>query len=146
MNKVPPAYDDQNIFAKIIRGEIPSYKIFEDEHTLALMDIMPRGKGHCLVIPKGPARNILDADETMLAQIYATVKKISVAALTAFDADGLTIQQFNESAGGQVVFHFHVHVIPRFDGIKLNPHTGKMADIEQLELNAEKYRAALNLA
>ncbi len=131
-------YDDNNIFAKILRNELPCHKVFEDENTFVLMDIMPRGTGHCLVLPKRPARNILDADDEMLAQVYSTVRKISLASLVAFEADGLTIQQFNESAGGQIVYHLHVHVIPRFDGVKLRPHTGDMESNEVLAQNAAK--------
>ncbi len=137
------AYDNDNIFAKILRGEIPCHKIYEDEHTFAFMDIMPRGDGHCLVIPKMPARNLLDADIETLGVVQATVKKIGTAVMKAFSADGLTVQQFNEPAGGQVVFHLHVHVIPRFDGVKLRPHTGDMEKPEILAENAEKISAAL---
>ncbi|MCB1457607.1 MAG: HIT family protein, partial [Nitratireductor sp.] len=110
------SYDTNNIFAKILRGEIPCHKIYEDDHNLAFMDIMPRGEGHCLVIPKAPVRNILDADDAVLSALYPAISKVARAARAAFNADGLTIQQFNESAGGQVVFHMHVHVIPRFEG------------------------------
>ncbi len=131
-------YDDDNVFAKILRNELPCHKVYEDEDTFVLMDIMPRGTGHCLVIPKRPARTIIDADDLMLAQVYSTVRKISKAALTAFDADGLTIQQFNEPAGGQVVFHLHVHIIPRFEGTKLRPHTGEMESNEVLAENAKQ--------
>ena len=137
------SYDTNNIFAKILRGEIPCHKIYEDDHNLAFMDIMPRGDGHCLVIPKKPARNILDADPASLAAVMATVQKLSRAVMTAFDAEGVTVQQFNEPAGGQVVFHLHVHVIPRFDGVKLRPHSGEMEDPDVLKANAEKIRAAL---
>lgn len=136
-------YDDNNIFAKILRNELPCHKVFEDENTFVFMDIMPRGTGHCLVLPKRPARNILDADDEMLAQVYATVRKISLASLTAFGADGLTIQQFNEPAGGQIVYHLHVHVIPRFEGVKLKPHTGDMESNEILAQNAAKLARAL---
>ncbi len=138
-----PTYDENNIFAKILRGEMPCHKVYEDDHTFVFMDIMPRGDGHCLVIPKKPARNILDVDDEMLAKTYATVRKISKAAIKAFGADGLTIQQFNEQAGGQIVYHLHVHVIPRFDGIKMRPHTGKMEDSDILAANAAKLSAAL---
>ena len=137
------AYDDSNIFAKILRGEIPSHKLYEDDETFAFMDIMPRGDGHCLVIPKKPARNILDADPASLAAVMATVQKLSRAVMTAFGAKGVTVQQFNEPAGGQVVFHLHFHVIPRFDGVKLRPHSGEMEDPDVLKANAEKIRAAL---
>ena len=136
-------YDEDNIFAKILRNELPCHKVYEDNNTFALMDIMPRGTGHCLVIPKRPARTIIDADDLMLAQVYSTVRKISKAALAAFDADGLTIQQFNEPAGGQVVFHLHVHIIPRFDGIRMRPHTGEMESNEVLAENAKHIIKAL---
>ena len=138
-----PAYDDSNVFAKILRGELPSHQLYEDDETLAFMDIMPRGDGHCLVIPKRPARNILDVDADSLAAVMQTVQKLARAVKTAFDADGVTVQQFNEQAGGQIVFHLHVHVIPRFDGVSLRPHTGDMADQDVLARNAEKIRAAL---
>ncbi len=137
------AYDNDNVFAKILRGELPSHKLYEDDETFAFMDIMPRGDGHFLVIPKKPSRNILDVAPESLAAVMRTVQKLGRAAKEAFDADGLTVQQFNEAAGGQVVFHLHVHVIPRFEGIALRPHTGEMADQSVLAQHAEKIRAAL---
>lgn len=135
-----PAYDDDNVFAKILRGELPAHKVYEDEATLAFMDIMPRAPGHVLVIPKTPCRNILDADPAVLASVLATVQKVARAAKEAFSADGLTIQQFNESAGGQVVFHLHFHVIPRHAGAPLKPHTGEMAPSDELRAQAERLR------
>ena len=137
------AYDPSNVFAKILRGEIPSHKLYEADDTFAFMDIMPRGDGHCLVIPKQPSRNILDVEPQSLAAVTRTVQKLARAVVKAFGADGVTIQQFNEPAGGQVVFHLHFHVIPRFDGVKLRPHTGDMADQDVLKQNADKIRAAL---
>jgi len=137
------AYDNNNIFAKILRGEMPATKIYEDEQTFAFMDIMPRGDGHCLVLPKAASRNILDIEPADLAAVMETVQKISRAIIPAFDADGITIQQFNEPAGGQVVFHLHVHIIPRFAGVRLRPHTGEMEKPEVLEKNAAKIIAAL---
>jgi histidine triad (HIT) family protein len=137
------AYDDQNVFAKILRGELPAQKIYEDDKTLALMDIMPRGDGHCLVIPKAPSRNVLDIAEADLFAVMSSVQKLARAVVKAFDADGATIQQFSESAGGQVVFHTHVHVIPRFEGVALKPHTGTMAEQSVLADHAERIRAAL---
>jgi len=137
------AYDPDNIFAKILRGEMPCHKVYEDADTFAFMDIMPRGDGHCLVLPRKPARNILDVDAASLAAVAATTQKLARAVLEAFDADGVTVQQFNEQAGGQVVFHLHVHVIPRFDGVALKPHTGQMETPEVLAANAERIRAAL---
>ncbi len=136
-------YDNDNIFARILRGKIPATILCEDDMTLAFMDIMPRADGHCLVIPKAPSRNILDVKPQDIAAVMQTVQKISRAVMKGFDADGLTIQQFNEQAGGQMVFHLHVHVIPRFDGVRLGPHTGIMADTDLLEKNAEIIRAAL---
>lgn len=140
---MPADYDDQNVFAKILRGEMSSYKIYEDEETFAFMDIMPRGDGHFLVIPKKPSRNILDADPDSIAALYKTVQVLSKIAMDVFNADGITIQQFNEQAGGQLVFHSHVHVLPRFDGVRLRPHTGEMADSSLLSEHAEMMRAAL---
>ena len=136
-------YDDANIFAKILRGELPAHKVYEDADTLAIMDIMPRGPGHCLVLPKFAARNILDVEEESLAAVMRTTQKLARAVIPAFSANGVTIQQFNEPAGGQVVFHLHVHVIPRFDGVALRPPTGDMEDQTVLKANAEKIRAAV---
>lgn len=138
-----PAYDASNVFAKILRGELPAQKLYEDADTLAIMDIMPRGDGHCLVIPKTPARNVLDATPEQLAACMRTVQVMSKAVMAAFGAEGVTIQQFNEAAGGQVVFHLHYHVIPRFTGVSLKPHTGQMEKPEVLAVNADKIRAAV---
>ena len=137
-----PAYDPQNIFAKILRGEMPCYKVYEDDVALAFMDIMPRAEGHVLVIPKTPARGLLDMPPDALGPYMLRVQKVAAAARKAFDADGLTIQQFNESAGGQVVFHLHFHVLPRKEGIALKP-PGIMGDKAALEANAARIRAAL---
>lgn len=137
------AYDTDNVFAKILRGELPSHKLYEDDKTLVIMDIMPRADGHVLVIPKAPSRNILDIAEEDLAAVALTTKRMAKAVFKAFGADGTTVQQFSESAGGQVVFHTHVHVIPRFEGVPLRPHTGEMADNDVLAAHAEKIRAAL---
>jgi histidine triad (HIT) family protein len=136
-------YDETNIFARILRGELPAHKIYENEHVLAFMDIMPRGPGHCLVIPKAPSRNILDAKPEVLFELMKAVQRVAKAAKNAFAADGLTIQQFNEGAGGQVVFHLHVHILPRFEGEPLKPHTGAMEKPEVLAAHAEKIRQAL---
>jgi histidine triad (HIT) family protein len=136
------AYDPQNIFGKILRGEIPSHKVYEDDVALALMDIMPRGDGHVLVIPKQPACGLLDADPAMLADLIKRVQHVARAAKTAFKADGLTLQQFNETAGGQVIFHLHFHILPRWEGVALKP-PGSMADHAKLADHAEKIKAAL---
>lgn len=137
------AYDPNNAFAKILRGELPAHKLYEDADTFAFMDIMPRGDGHCLVIPKKPSRNILDVEPESLAAVCQTTQKLARAVMKAFSADGVTVQQFNEQAGGQVVFHLHVHILPRFEGVALRPHTGQMEKPEVLAANAEKIRAAL---
>ena len=137
-----PAYDPQNIFAKILRGEMPCYKVYEDDVALAFMDIMPRAEGHTLVIPKTPARGLLDMPPDALGPYMLRVHKVAAAARKAFNADGLTIQQFNETAGGQVVFHLHFHVLPRKEGVALKP-PGIMGDKAALEANAALIRAAL---
>ena len=137
------AYDDNNIFAKILRGEIPCHKLYEDEHTLAFMDVMPQAPGHLLVVPKTGSRNLLDADPEVLARTIPVVQKLAVAAKEAFDADGVFIAQFNEPAAGQNVFHLHFHVIPRKEGEPLKPHSGVMADGDILKAHAEKIKAAL---
>ncbi|RVQ70552.1 HIT family protein [Sinorhizobium medicae] len=137
------AYDTNNIFAKILRGEIPSHRVYEDEATVAFMDVMPQAEGHVLVLPKAPSRNILDVEPAILASLIVTVRKIAVAAKAAFDADGITIMQFNEAPAGQSVFHLHFHVIPRREGIALRPHSGKMEDRDILAANAEKIRRHL---
>lgn len=136
------AYDPDNVFAKILRGEIPSFRLYEDEATYAFMDIMPRADGHCLVIPKTPCRNVLDATPDQLAAVMATVQIMSRAVMKAFDAGGVTLQQFNEAVGGQEVFHLHFHVLPRHEGVALRP-PGKMADMDVLKDHAERIRAAL---
>ena len=138
-----PAYDDTNVFAKILRGELPSPKVYEDDKTIAIMDIMPRSDGHALVIPKAPSRTFLDMAPEDIAAVYNTVQRVARAAKAAFEADGITIQQFNESAGGQIVFHTHVHVLPRKTGVALRPHTGAMAPPEVLAAHAAKLKAAL---
>jgi histidine triad (HIT) family protein len=137
------AYDSSNIFARILRGELPCHRIFEDENSLAFMDIMPRAPGHALVIPKRPARTLLDIDASDLSQLALAVQRVARGVKAGMAADGLTIQQFNESAGGQVVFHLHFHIIPRWNGSALGPHSSQMAPAEQLMANAERIKAAL---
>jgi histidine triad (HIT) family protein len=137
-------YDDNNIFAKILRGELPAHKVYEDAHTLAFLDIMPRAPGHTLIIPKRPARNLLDIDENDLAHVIKTAKKIAIAAKRAFKADGITMQQFNETAGGQVVFHLHVHIIPRHSGVAMKPAASAMEENDVLAEHARRLRDALS--
>jgi histidine triad (HIT) family protein len=136
-------YDPNNIFAKILRGEIPCHKIYEDEHALAFMDVMPQCEGHCLVVPKAPSRGLLDADPAVLAQTLAVVQKVARAVVKAFNADGFQVRQYNEAAGGQTVFHLHFHVMPMKEGVPLKPHSGKMADHALLAKGAEAVRSEL---
>lgn len=137
------AYDDNNIFAKILRGDIPSHRVYEDDYAVAFMDVMPQTTGHTLVVPKAPSRNLLDADPETLSNVMPIVQKIAKAAKAAFEADGVIISQFNEESAGQTVFHLHFHILPRFEGIPLKPHTGQMEDQAILAANAEKLRSAL---
>ena len=137
------SYDPNNIFAKILRGEIPCHKVYEDADAIVFMDVMPQSPGHALVMPKAASRNLFDADSAVLAKIAPLVQKVAVAAKAAFNADGISVIQYNEPAGGQSVFHLHYHVIPRFEGLALKPHSGKMEDATVLAANAEKLKAAL---
>jgi histidine triad (HIT) family protein len=138
-----PSYDPNNIFAKILRGELPCYKVYEDDKALAFLDIMPRMPGHALVLPKAPARNILDIAGGDLAHVAMVTQKIAKAAMQAFAADGITIQQFNEGAGGQVVFHLHVHIIPRKQGVPMKPPASEKEKPELLAEQAKKLAAAI---
>jgi len=138
-----PAYDTTNVFARILRGELPAHTVHEDASTLAFMDIMPRTDGHALVIPKAHVRNILDATPEQLAAVAKTTQLVARASMQAFAAHGITVQMANEPAGGQVVFHLHVHVLPRWEGVRLKPHTGEMERPEILAANADKIRKAI---
>src|SRR5262245_37175619 len=138
-----PAYDPSNIFAKILRGEIPCHRVYEDGRALAFLDIMPRAPGHTLVIPKAPARNILDVPADDLAHVMTIAQRIAKVSVDVFGADGITLQQFSESAGGQVVFHLHVHVIPRMEGIAMKPPATVKEAPEVLKEQAAKLAAAL---
>ncbi|MBJ3774074.1 HIT family protein [Acuticoccus mangrovi] len=140
------AYDPDNIFAKILRGELPSETVYEDEKTRVIMDIMPRVPGHCLVLPKAASRNILDIDPSDLTACVHTVQRMAKAVKAAFAADGVTVQHFVESAGGQMVFHTHWHVLPRHEGVPLRPHSGEMAPAEEVKANAQRLRAAVSAA
>ena len=140
------AYDPNNIFAKILRGEIPCEKVFEDEAVLAFMDVMPRADGHVLVVPKATARGLLDIAPEALSALILRVQKIARAVKKGMGAEGITVHQFNEPAGGQSVFHIHFHVIPRWEGEVLRAHGGQMADGATLKAHADKIRAALTEA
>jgi histidine triad (HIT) family protein len=138
-----PSYDPNNIFAKILRGELPAYKVYEDDRTFAFLDIMPQATGHTLVIPKAPSRNMLDAAPDDLAYVVKVAQKIAKAAMSVFSADGLTLIQFNEPAAGQTVYHLHVHVIPRTEGVPLRPHGTYKEEPGVLAEQAAKLAAAL---
>jgi histidine triad (HIT) family protein len=136
-------YDDQNIFAKILRGEFPCYKVYENRHTLAFLDIMPRSPGHTLVIPKAPARGILDIADDDFAEVARTTRRIAAAAIKAFKAEGIIIQQFSEPASGQVVLHLHVHVMPVKAGVDLLPAQTRKETAAVLEEHAARMIDAL---
>ena len=138
-------YDEKNIFAKIIRGELPAEKIFENDKVLAFMDIMPRSPGHLLVIPKSSARNILDIDDENLCEVIKVVKKLAIASKKAMNATGVTIQQFSEADGGQEVFHLHFHIIPRYTGKPMNRPGQMVKDIAVLSMQANKIKAELGV-
>ena len=138
-----PDYQPDNLFAKIVKGDIPAYKIYEDDKALAFLDIMPRTPGHTLVIPKKGVRNLLDASPDDLAHVMKIAQKVAQAGMKAFGADGITLQQFNEPAGGQVIFHLHVHVIPRKTGVAMKPPASEKEKPEVLEEHAKKLKAAL---
>lgn len=137
-------YDDSNVFAKILRGELPSHKVYEDEHTLAFMDVMPQAEGHTLVIPKAPGVGILDTPTDALQAVIATTQKVAAAVKKAFDAPGVMILQLNGREAGQTVFHLHFHVIPRYHGLELKFHARDMEDPAKLKAHADKIRAALS--
>ena len=140
---VSPMYDPNNIFAKIIRGEIPSFKVYEDERALAFMDAMPQSEGHTLVIPKSDARNFFDVEPTVLADLIKTTQVVAKAVRKAFNPDGVRIIQFNEPAAGQTVFHIHFHIVPCYEGRELKSHTRDFADKAVLAQHAERVKQAL---
>ncbi len=137
-------YDPDNIFAKILRGEMPCAKIYEDSHIISFMDAFPQSKGHCLVLPKAPSRNLLETAPKDIGRLFGTVQRHVIAVKKALKPDGVIVTQFNGEAAGQTVFHTHVHIIPRFDGAAMSKHTGgQVADINALEILAAKIRTAL---
>jgi len=138
-----PSYDPANIFAKILRDELPCHKVYEDDKVLAFLDIMPRAPGHTLVLPKAPARNLLDVQPDDLAAVAKIAQKVARAGIQVFGADGVTVQQFNENAGGQVVFHLHVHVIPRKAGVPMKPAASEKEKPDVLADHALKLATAL---
>lgn len=137
------AYDRNNIFAKILRGEIPAFKVHEDEHTLAFMDVMPQSDGHTLVVPKFAAENLFDLPVDRLHALIGATQRIAAAARQAFQADGITLMQFNGEAAGQTVFHIHFHIVPRYHNEPLHVHGRAMADQEVLARHAAQLRQTL---
>lgn len=141
------AYDDGNIFAKIVRGEMPAVKVYEDAEILAFMDVFPQTKGHVLVISKtSKARNLLDAEPKALGRVIGGVQKVARAVKAALKPDGIVVTQFNGAPAGQTVFHLHVHIIPRWEGVALGRHAEGMADVEELKALAAQISAALEPA
>ena len=138
------AYDNDNIFAKILRGEAPSFKVYEDDFSLAFMDVMPQVQGHTLVIPKDPTQDIFNADPIILGHTMETVQKVGAAVKKAFNVPGVMLAQLNGKAAGQTVFHLHFHILPRTDGVDLKMHAGGMADFAELEVHAQRIKAALD--
>ena len=136
-------YDANNVFAKILKGEIPCVKLYEDEKTLSFMDVMPQAEGHALVIPKEGAENILDLSQDSAKALMATTQKIAKAVKKGLNAPGIMLAMLNGAPAGQSVFHVHFHVIPRAHGIELGLHARKMVDAKTLEPIAAKIRAAL---
>ena len=136
-------YDPNNIFAKILKGELPSHKVYEDDHTLAFMDLMPQTPGHTLVIPKFPCKDIFDLDDSYLAPLLSSTRKVAKAVKLAFNSQGVMLFQLNGAAAGQTVFHLHFHIVPRQDGVDLSLHARAPAAQEELKENATKIRSAL---
>jgi len=136
-------YDNNNIFAKILRDEAPAFKVFEDDYSLAFMDVMPQVAGHTLVIPKDPTSSIHDANPEILARTMVTVQTVSAAVKSAFSAPGIMIAQLNGAAAGQTVFHLHFHIMPRFEGLEFKMHARDMAERAELEHHAQLIKAAL---
>jgi histidine triad (HIT) family protein len=136
-------YDPDNIFGRILRGEAPCTKIYEDDVSLAFLDVMPRADGHTLIVPKVQARNLLDIEPEDLARLMPALRKVARAVVAGMAAEGLTIQQFNETAGGQLVFHLHFHLLPRWPGVSLRPPGGPIQSAEALRPYADRIIAAL---
>jgi histidine triad (HIT) family protein len=139
-------YDGGNIFAKILRGEAPAARVFEDDHVLAFMDVFPQGRGHTLVIPKhSSARNLLDEEPAVLGQVILGVQRVTRAVRAALNPDGIVVTQFNGATAGQTVYHLHFHIIPRWEGVALGRHAaGGMADPAELKVLAEQIAAKIS--
>lgn len=140
----PMAYDPSNVFARILRGEIPAHRVLEDEHTLAFMDVMPQSDGHTLIVPKAPAENVFDIPPEALAATILATQRVARAVKRAFDPPGVMIAQLNGRGAGQSVFHLHFHVLPRYEGVDFRFHARDMADPKLLAEHAARIRAALD--
>lgn len=137
-------YDDANVFAKILRGELPCARVYEDEHVLAFLDLFPQSRGHTLVIPKAAkARNLLDADAPVLERLIVGVQKVAAGVRAALDPDGLLVSQFNGAPAGQTIFHLHFHIVPRYEDVPLEAHGGEMADADELAALAKSIAARI---
>jgi histidine triad (HIT) family protein len=137
------AYDSTNIFAKILRGEIPCVKVYEDDKTLAFMDVMPEAEGHVLVVPKEAAEDVLTLSPESLSALMATVQRAARAVDKALEPDGILLKQYNRAAAGQSVFHAHFHIVPRWEGVALAPHGKVMVEAAKLEPIAARIRSQL---
>lgn len=137
------SYDPSNIFGKILRGEIPAHKVYEDDAALVMMDIFPQSRGHTLIIPKAPSRNLLDAEPATLSAVMPLVQKVANAVKSATGADGIRLMQFNETPAGQTVFHLHFHIVPVYEGVPIAPHAGGKADDADLAALAREISAQL---
>jgi histidine triad (HIT) family protein len=137
------AYDDNNIFAKILRGEADAYRVYENDNALAFLDVMPQSDGHTLVLPKAPAENLFDLEPSIAGALFQSTQIVARAVRAAFKPDGIIVTQFNGPAAGQSVFHIHMHIIPRYAGTDLRRHGRGMADTAVLEDHAERIRAVL---
>ena len=138
------AYDPNNIFARILRGELPAHKVHEDDATIAILDVMPQSDGHTLVIPKSAAENLFELDDAAAAAAMRTGRRVARAMRVAFQPDGVTLMQFNGAEAGQTVFHFHLHVVPRYAGQPLRAHGRGFADPAVLAEQAARLKAALD--
>lgn len=137
------SYDASNIFGKILRGELPAHKVYEDDIALVMMDLFPQARGHTLIIPKAPSRNLLDADTAVLSSVMPLVQNVARAVKQATGADGIRVAQFNEAPAGQTVFHLHFHIVPAYEGVALGAHGGGKADEADLVALARDIAAAL---
>ncbi|NMA98090.1 MAG: HIT family protein [Phyllobacteriaceae bacterium] len=137
------SYDPSNIFGKILRGELPCHKVYEDDTALVMMDLFPQSKGHTLIVPKAGSRNLLDADPAVLSAVIPLIQRVANAVKSATNADGIRIAQFNEAPAGQTVFHLHFHVIPAYEGVALGAHGGGKADDAELAALAKDIAAKL---